>query len=111
MLGLFLGVVHPIPVESAVLKKLGIGWRFSTLFRLFMAFIVLLPLQFIPKEMLFDNPERVQHILQPLTLAQGSDFLVFFYTTFTNGLTLTLEIVFLLACYCLLIKVLKDFSL
>ena len=78
VLGLFLGVAHAMPVESAVLKKLGIGWRFSILFRLSMAFVVLLPLQFIPKEMLFDDPDRVQHILQPLILTQGRDFFVFF---------------------------------
>jgi hypothetical protein len=111
VLGLFLGVAHAMPVESAVLKKLGIGWRFSTLFRLSMAFIVLLPLQFIPKEILFDDPDRVQQILQPLTLTQGSDVFVFFYTTLINGLTLTLEIVFLVSIVLLVNQGIKGFRI
>ena len=111
VLGLFLGVAHAMPVESAVLKKLGISWRFSILFRLSMAFVVLLPLQFFPKEILFDNPDRVQNILQPLILAQDSDIFVFIYTTLINGLTLTLEIVFLVSMVLLVNQIIKGFRI
>ena len=107
VLGLFLGVAHAMPVESSVLKKLGIRWRFSIFFRLSMAFVILLPLQFIPKEMLFDDPDRVQSLLQPLTLTPDSDLLAFLYTTLINGLTLTLEIVLLVSLVLLVNQVIK----
>ena len=76
-----------------------------------MAFVVLLPLQLIPKEMLFENPDKVQHILQPLTLIQGSNFFVFFYTTLINGLTLTLETVFLVSVVLLVNQGIKGFRI
>jgi len=111
VLGLFLGVAHAMPVESAVLKKLGISWRFSILFRLSMAFVILLPLQFIPKDMLFEDPDRVQSLLQPLTLTPGGDLFAFLYTTLVNGITLTLEIVILVSVVLLINQVIKGFRI
>jgi hypothetical protein len=92
ILGLFLGVAHALPVESAVLKKLGISWRFSIIFRLCMAYIIILPLQFIPIHILFDDPNYVQELISPLVLAENSSFGSFISTTFINGLILTAEI-------------------
>ncbi len=48
ILGVFLGVCHSLPVENAIMKKLGIGLLYSTFLRIFMAFITTLPLFFLP---------------------------------------------------------------
>ena len=111
VLGLFLGVAHSLPVESAVLKKLGISWRFSTIFRLLMAFIIILPLQFIPKELMFDDPDKIQKIFQPLATTQSGDVFSFLYTTLINGVTLTFEIVFLVSIVLLVNQIIKGFRI
>lgn len=49
ILGVFLGVCHSLPVENAIMKKLGIGVIYSTFLRIFMAFFTTLPLFFLPK--------------------------------------------------------------
>ena len=59
VLGLFLGVLHSIPVESAIMKKLGIDWLKSIAFRLVMAFVVLIPLIALPSDLLFTNPDLI----------------------------------------------------
>jgi hypothetical protein len=48
ILGVFLGVCHSLPVENAIMKKLGIGLIYSTFLRLFMAFLTTFPLFFLP---------------------------------------------------------------
>jgi len=48
ILGVFLGVCHSLPVENAIMKKLGIGLLYSTFLRIFMAFITTFPLFFLP---------------------------------------------------------------
>lgn len=48
ILGVFLGVCHSLPVENAIMKKLGIGLLYSTFLRLAMAFLTTFPLFFLP---------------------------------------------------------------
>lgn len=48
ILGVFLGVCHSLPVENAIMKKLGIGILYSTFLRISMAFLTTLPLFFLP---------------------------------------------------------------
>ncbi len=48
ILGVFLGVCHSLPVENAIMKKLGIGILYSTFLRVTMAFCTTLPLFFLP---------------------------------------------------------------
>ncbi len=48
ILGVFLGVCHSLPVENAIMKKLGIGLLYSTFLRVFMAFLTTFPLFFLP---------------------------------------------------------------
>lgn len=49
ILGLFLGVCHSLPVESTIMKKLGIQFLYSLLLRCSMAFIAVVPLFFMPQ--------------------------------------------------------------
>jgi hypothetical protein len=48
ILGVFLGVCHSLPVENSIMKKLGIGFLYSTFLRVSMAFLTTLPLFFLP---------------------------------------------------------------
>ena len=48
ILGVFLGVCHSLPVENSIMKKLGIGFLYSTVLRVTMAFLTTLPLFFLP---------------------------------------------------------------
>ena len=48
ILGVFLGVCHSLPVENSIMKKLGIGFLYSTVLRVTMAFLTTLPLFFMP---------------------------------------------------------------
>jgi len=48
ILGVFLGVCHSLPVENSIMKKLGIGFLYSTGPRISMAFLTTLPLFFLP---------------------------------------------------------------
>ncbi len=48
ILGVFLGVCHSIPVENTIMKKLGIGFLYSTSLRIVMAFLTTFPLFFLP---------------------------------------------------------------
>jgi len=110
ILGLFLGVAHSLPIESAVLKKLGIGWGFSIIFRLCMAYIVILPLQYISPDLLFDNPNHVQQLVIPITLVENASFFSFSYTTIANALILTGEIIVIVSFALLLNQVIKNLS-
>ncbi len=47
-LAIFLGVCHALVVESAIMKKLGVAYRYSIVLRLAAAFIAVLPLPFLP---------------------------------------------------------------
>ena len=49
ILGVFLGVCHSLPVENSIMKKLGLGFLYSTFLRLTIAFLTTFPLFFLPK--------------------------------------------------------------
>lgn len=108
VLGLFLGVAHSLPIESAILKKIGISWIFSITFRILMAFLVILPLQLIPKDIFFDNPDKIQTIIQPIINNADNGFINFLYATIINGLTLAIEIIILVALVLIVNQILKN---
>ena len=49
ILGIFLGVCHSLPVESVIMKKLGISFLYSVTLRVSMAFLTTLPIIFLPR--------------------------------------------------------------
>ncbi len=48
ILGMFLGICHSMLIESAIMKKLGISFRYAFSLRLSMAFLAVIPLYFMP---------------------------------------------------------------
>ena len=97
VLGLFLGVLHSIPVESTIMKKLGIDWIKSVVFRTVMAFIVLTPLLIIPTEILFDNPDLVKDTVYQIDLNTPTNFIDFITNKLMEAVLLALEIIVLVS--------------
>jgi hypothetical protein len=110
ILGLFLGVLHSIPVESAIMKKLGVDWIHSVSFRLIMAFVVLTPLLIIPTELLFDNPDRVASALYQTTLTTPDNFTDFILQKSREAVVLTIEIIALVSLVIFIVTVIKGFK-
>lgn len=110
ILGLFLGVLHSIPVESAIMKKLGVDWIHSVSFRLIMAFVVLTPLLIIPTELLFDNPDRVASALYQTTLKTPDNFTDFILQKSREAVVLTIEIIALVSLVIFIVTVIKGFK-
>ena len=97
ILGLFLGVLHSIPVESAIMKKLGIDWIKSISFRLAMAFMVLMPLLIIPTELLFDDPNKISTALYQTTSVIPTNFTDFILQKSGESILLSIEIIILVS--------------
>lgn len=96
ILGLFLGVLHSIPVESTIMKKLGISWSRSVIFRVVMAFIVLIPMILIPSHYLFDNPELIQKSVYKIDHTPTESFFDFMVIKTLEAITLSIEIIILI---------------
>ena len=50
ILGVFLGICHSMLIESSIMKKLGISYKYSFLLRGSVAFLAVIPLYFMPKD-------------------------------------------------------------
>ncbi len=49
ILALFLGICHSLPIESAIMRKLGVSFLYSVALRVSMAFLAVIPLLFLPE--------------------------------------------------------------
>ena len=111
VLGLFLGVLHAIPVESAIMKKLGIAWIKSIVFRLVMAFVVLMPLLIMPTEWLFDDPNKVTHALYQPNTQPVENLADFFIIKSLDAFILAIEIIILISLVIFLVNLIKNLSI
>ena len=111
VLGLFLGVLHSIPIESAIMKKLGIDWLHSVGFRLVMAFVVLTPLLIIPTELLFDNPDQIASALYQPTLVVADNFTDFILQKSYEATLLAVEIIILVSLVIFVATIIKGLKI
>ncbi len=111
VLGLFLGVLHAIPVESAIMKKLGITWIKSITFRLVMAFVVLTPLLIIPADLLFDNPDKVSTALYQINSQNPDSFAEFAVQKSLDALILAIEIIVLISMVIFVVNLIKNLTI
>ena len=111
ILGLFLGVLHSIPIESAIMKKLGIDWIKSIVFRTVMAFMVLTPLLIIPTEILFDNPDLVKGAIYQINSNMPANFVDFILQKLAEAVLLALEIIVLVSLVIFVTTFIKGFKL
>ena len=64
ILGTFLGVAHSLVIENVVMKKIGIPYWYSWSLRISMAFLAIVPLQFVSKEYFQTIYVRSESIVQ-----------------------------------------------
>ena len=107
VLGLFLGVLHSIPVESAIMKKLGIDWLKSIAFRLVMAFVVLIPLIALPSDLLFTNPDLISTAPYQIQTQQPTSLSEFIQVKTLEAGVLAVEISVLVSLVILLTTFIK----
>ena len=110
ILGLFLGVLHSIPVESAIMKKLGISWIKSIGFRVIMAFVVIAPLIIIPVDVLFENPNKVSDALYQISSTTPNNFVDFLLLKIYESILLSIEIIVLVSLVIFIITIIKGFN-
>ena len=116
IMGLFLGVLHSVPIEAAIIKKLGINLRYSIIFRVIMAFVVLIPIIVIPAELLFADPSLVKKNLYQPNLITTTSFLSFMFNKTIEAIILAIEIIVLvtiaifISIYVKNLVILKKFS-
>ncbi len=88
ILAVFLGVCHSLPVESAVMRKLGVAYWYSALLRVIMAFVSVGPVMLMP-DSFFGN----QATSGPVTLARYDSFLQMLKGSLGGSLLLSLKII------------------
>ncbi len=102
ILGVFLGVCHSLPVESAIMKKLGISFLYSTLLRVSMAFLTTLPLLFISPSLITGKSSG--HEVQLATYSSISDLL---FHSLTGAAILSTKIIALITAIIFVMDLLK----
>ena len=75
ILGIFLGVCHSLPVESVIMKKLGISFLYSVTLRIIMAFVTTLPILLLPRS-LFSGISDSTKSIQLASYSSISDMLI-----------------------------------
>lgn len=103
ILGVFLGVMHSMPVETAVMRQLGVSVTYSVALRFVMAWIAVLPLLWINPQWLNHAPGLVEFtpLFQAESLGQA------LWVSLQNALILALEVIALIALLMVLINYLR----
>jgi len=104
ILATFLGVAHSLVVESAVMKKIGISYTYSFVLRISMAFIAVIPILYMPKE-LFDT-SVVMH--ESVAKVVYTDVLELLQNSFYNAAILSLKVIILITVIIFLMSYLKS---
>ncbi len=91
VLGVFLGVCHSLPVESAVMQRLGVRVGYSVLLRVVMAFVCTLPVLLLPES--FFGSQVVHQAAPPPAHETISAVLI---RSFTGSLLLSVKIILLI---------------
>ena len=102
ILGVFLGVCHSLPVESAIMKKLGISFLYSTILRISMAFLTTLPLLFISPSLITGTSSN--HEIQLTTYSSLSDLL---FQSLRGAAILSIKIIALITAIIFFMDLLK----
>lgn len=99
ILAVFLGVCHSMPVESAIMKKLGISYSYSILLRGSMAFITVMPVMWLPRSFFGSAANNHQ-----VTMPQYNGFFSMLQSSLLDAFLLSAKIILLIS----LITILMD---
>ena len=111
VLGLFLGVLHSIPVESTILKSIGISWRFSVTLRTSMAFVIVLPLFLLPDSWFFADPDLIKTGFHYVTPVPNHGFWLFFAYKAFDALILAIQIIILVSAIIVFNEIVKNLKI
>ena len=104
ILATFLGVAHSLVVENTIMKKLGISHIYSTILRLSMAMLAVLPMTLLPKE-LFNGTAS----LGEGTIAMKyNSFTEMLQSSFVNASYLSIKVILLVTLIIFLMQYVKS---
>ena len=103
ILATFLGVAHSLIIENAVMKKIGISHTYSFILRISMAFIAVLPLTFMPKE-LFNGTSTYHDSVKTIYNSMQEMFM----HSVTNATILSIKVILLVTFIIFLMAYLKS---
>jgi hypothetical protein len=106
IIAVFLGVAHSLIVENAIMKKLNISYLYSTLLRLSMAFISIIPLLFIPKSFFESSQENSNY-----EIIKYDNFIDLITNSFLNSLSLSIKVIVLITIIIFIMDYIKSHKL
>jgi hypothetical protein len=104
ILATFLGVAHSLIVESAVMKKIGISYIYSFVLRISMAFIAVIPILYMPKELFNGTVFGNEGVLK----VSYTDLFDLLQNSFYNASILSLKVITLITAIIFLMSYLKS---
>ena len=102
VLGLFLGVAHSLPVENAIMKKLGFSYLYSSVLRISVAFIAVWIFQLLPFSI------KGKGIQKEITLPHYQSFCDMITTSFQNASVLAIKIILLISLVIIIMEIIKN---
>jgi hypothetical protein len=102
ILGLFIGIAHALPLENAIMKKIGLSYIYSTILRLCTAFLAV----FIFKLLAIDIDGKLQH--KAIEVNHYNSFLDMLYHSFINASILAVKIIVLISILIFVMHFIKE---
>jgi hypothetical protein len=102
ILGLFLGIAHALPVENAIMKKLGISYIYSTILRLSVAILAVLIFKALP--ITIDG----KSISKSVSLPHYDSFFEMITASLTNATILAIKIIILISVIIFVMDFIKE---
>ena len=102
ILGLFLGIAHALPVENAIMKKLGISYIYSTALRLSVAILAVLIFKALP--ITIDG----KSISKSVSLPHYDSFFEMITASLTNATILAVKIIILISVIIFVMDFIKE---
>ncbi len=103
ILATFLGVAHSLIVENSVMKKLGISHIYSFTLRICMAFIAVIPIRLMPKEIFNNTIDYTNNV----TNVFYNNFLEMIQYSLIGAITLSFKVIILVTIIIFLMNYLK----
>jgi len=102
ILGLFIGIAHALPLENAIMKKIGLSYIYSTILRLCTAFLAVFIFKLLP----IDIDGKLQH--KAIEVNHYNSFLDMLYHSFINASILAVKIIVLISILIFVMHFIKE---
>jgi len=102
ILGLFIGIAHALPLENAIMKKIGLSHLYSTILRLSSAFLAVFIFKLLPINI--EGKSQGKEI----SFTHYDSFLDMLYNSFINASILTIKIIVLITILIFVMHYIKE---